>query len=35
MESQMDITQHDSEMFHARSDAAMEIETQKDSIEDV
>jgi hypothetical protein len=22
-------------MFHARSDAAMEIETQKDSIEDV
>ena len=30
----MNISQHDSEIFHARSDAAMEIESQVDSKED-
>jgi hypothetical protein len=34
MESQMNITQNDSELFHARSDAAMEINTERDSKHD-
>lgn len=35
MESQMNISQNDSEMFHARSDAAMEINTDRQSMHDV
>lgn len=30
----MNITQNDSELFHARSDAAMEINTERDSKHD-
>lgn len=35
MESQMNISQNDSEMFHARSDAAMEMNTDRQSMHDV